>query len=99
MKNNPYLKQIRTLIDKILDDKTIKVYLFGSRAKGTERPDSDVDIALQAQCPITPQTMQSLREALEESHIPYLVDLVDLHQCDDHFKKTILKEAQLWKIY
>lgn len=41
-----YLSRLRTLILNGLKGENVKVMLFGSRAKGTNRPFSDVDIGI-----------------------------------------------------
>ena len=49
--------------------------LFGSRATGTFKPGSDVDIALKGQ--VTLQTLARIKALLEEeSSLPYLFDIV-----------------------
>lgn len=35
--------------------------------------------------------MKRLLEELEESDLPYIVDLVDYNKCDDYFKQIIDK--------
>lgn len=51
--------------------------LFGSVAKGTARPDSDLDVAVYANAPLTPQRKQQLvRDLAAASGRP--VDLVEL---------------------
>ena len=52
--------------------------LFGSRAMGTFKPGSDVDIALKGR--ITLQVLARLKASLEEeSSLPYLFDIADYH--------------------
>jgi predicted nucleotidyltransferase len=53
---------------------TVNVYLFGSRASGRPRATRDVDVAIDATAPLPPGVLATLREALEESTIPYRVD-------------------------
>ncbi len=53
-----------------------QVWLFGSRAKGTHQPGSDVDLALVGEA-IDRQLIARLRAILdEESPIPYFFDVV-----------------------
>ena len=53
-----------------------RVVLFGSRAKGTALPESDIDIAVSGV-----QDVELLREALEELPTLYKIDLVSLDDC------------------
>lgn len=57
-----------------------KAAVFGSRAKGTYKPVSDVDIAVWGD-KISFSTIARLHEALEEeSPMPYFFDIVDYGQ-------------------
>jgi proline iminopeptidase len=49
--------------------------LFGSRATGSARPTSDIDVAILAPAMTGPQWSR-LREALEESDVVFIVDAV-----------------------
>ena len=53
------------------------VVLYGSRASGTARRDSDYDIAIGGPAPFTPDRLASLHQALERV-LPAAVDLRDL---------------------
>lgn len=52
-----------------------KAILFGSRAKGTHRPGSDIDIALVGEG-LDIDILGHLMRTFEESSIPYQVDLI-----------------------
>ena len=43
---DPILTQFRAALNEIYGDRIDRVVLFGSRARGDERPDSDYDIAV-----------------------------------------------------
>jgi predicted nucleotidyltransferase len=51
------------------------IVLFGSRAAGTFKPGSDVDLALRGQN-LTFDDVLSLKTALDETTLPYAFDLV-----------------------
>ena len=53
-----------------------QVILFGSRAKGTERERSDIDIAVRGVSDIL-----ALQEEIEDISTLYKIDLVDLDEC------------------
>ncbi|CCQ93685.1 conserved hypothetical protein [[Clostridium] ultunense Esp] len=38
-----------------------------------------------------------LRERIEESPIPYRVDLVDLSKAEDSFREKVMKEGISWE--
>jgi hypothetical protein len=43
---DPIMKRFRADLDKIYGDRLDRVVLFGSRARGDARPDSDYDVAV-----------------------------------------------------
>ena len=44
--DDPVLKRYRAVLDEMYGDQIERVVLFGSRARGDARPDSDYDVAL-----------------------------------------------------
>jgi predicted nucleotidyltransferase len=75
----------------------IKIYLFGSRARGTNRENSDVDLALDLGRPLELDEMGQIRQVLDVLYVPVKIDLVDLCRAQDPFRTKILKEAIAWK--
>jgi predicted nucleotidyltransferase len=70
------------------------IYLFGSRARGEASPYSDIDIAIKGNRPLKRELTQ-VRFAIEESELPYKVDLVDLAQAP-YLQTIINKEGIVW---
>lgn len=58
-----------------------RVVLFGSRAKGTHRPASDVDLAIIG--PVTRAELAQLALALDDTTLPYHLDLVLVRTIDN----------------
>lgn len=54
------------------------IYIFGSRAKGNFKTGSDIDLAIMNDN-IEFTTILRLKNDLEESSLPYKVDLVNFH--------------------
>lgn len=75
---------------------TAKIYLYGSRARGTNRPNSDIDIALDAEKIIEWSKLDEVRTVLEATNIPYKIDVVDLKSASQSFANVILNEGILW---
>ena len=71
-------------------------YLFGSWATGRRHSASDIDVAIEATEPLAPGLLAGLREALEESTIPYRVDVVDLADADPTFRERVRREGVVW---
>ncbi len=91
-----YLARIRDIVMEGLGGRRAKVYLFGSRARGDARRWSDVDVAVLPLEPLPPRMLGDIREALEESHVPYTVDVVDLSSADAAFREAVEREGVLW---
>ncbi|WP_148161807.1 nucleotidyltransferase domain-containing protein [Hydrogenobacter thermophilus] len=75
--------------------KKVKVYLFGSRVKGQNTPRSDLDLGFLSEEEIGYELFL-LRELLEESNLPFSVDVVDLSRVGEEFRNLVLKEGKLW---
>jgi len=71
-----------------------KVYLFGSYAKGTAREGSDVDIAVLGESSLREKMVRAKLD-IEDSLLPFKVDLVDLSQ-SPYLKKIVLEEGIVW---
>lgn len=71
-----------------------QVFVFGSRANGKPRRASDLDLAFDLGGPMAHILMSDLREAFEESDLPYKVDVVDLHAISESFKAQISSELK-----
>lgn len=70
-----------------VDPAPLRLVLFGSRARGDARPDSDLDLLVVMSKPrLTPQerqvALQALRSALRPLRLPVGVDLVVVGQED-----------------
>jgi predicted nucleotidyltransferase len=69
------------------------VYLFGSRARGDAGAYSDIDIAIESSHVLSDKISQ-VRFDIEESLIPYKVDLVELSKAP-YLQDIIEKEGVL----
>ena len=69
-----------------------RIFLFGSRAKNTHRPFSDIDLCIINQKAIPDIIMASIKEQFQESDIPFKVDVVDFHSISNDFQKLISRE-------
>lgn len=96
MTTNWILQEIRRLTQDVLRGYDVDIYLFGSWAHGRPSHASDVDVGVDAHTPLPPGTLAILRERLEESHIPYRVEVVDLTSVDDAFRATVVHQGVRW---
>ena len=74
-----------------------KVMLFGSRARGTNHPGSDIDIAIDAGKKADLHEIMRARLTLENTDIPFNMDLVDINRVPPELREAILKEGIVWK--
>jgi predicted nucleotidyltransferase len=90
------LEIVRDIVLRGLTGLQCRVVLFGSRAKGHPGRASDVDVAVLPREPLPRGALSSIREALEESRVPWRVDLVDLSDVDPSFRSRVLDEGIEW---
>ena len=90
------LERVREIVRRALGPRRAEVYLFGSWARGAQRPTSDIDLAIQASEPLSPGILAAVHEALEESTLPYRVDVVDLAETDPAFREGVRRDGILW---
>ncbi len=87
------LNAIKVIIKKHLPDKTYRAFVFGSRAEGTNRKFSDYDIGIMGKKPLAFGTLSLIEEELENSDIPYTVDVVDFFNVSKDFKSLALSKT------
>lgn len=96
MAKEKYFKKIREVIFKNLIGYQYDLYLFGSQSRKKAGRTSDIDIAILPKTPLRMGLLSKIREDLEESHIPYPVDLVDLSTSTPAFLEQVKNEGQIW---
>ena len=74
----------------------MRIYLFGSWARGGAKRSSDVDIAIESREDMS-FLIGEFREALENSCIVYNVDVVDMNFAAESLCKKIREEGIVWK--
>lgn len=85
-----------SLLDSLLitplKKENIDVWIFGSRAREDFQKFSDIDILFEAKKPIPSGLLFSITEALEESRLPYKVDLVNIDDLAESYRENILRD-------
>ncbi len=82
------ISEIKKIIFQFLDSKKDKAFIFGSRATGSGRKFSDIDIGVKSEKEIDILLLSDIEEAFEESNIPYTIDVVDFSQVSDRFNEV-----------
>lgn len=88
----PQYELLEELLVKPLNKMGAKVWIFGSRARGDQKKFSDIDILFESSHEISLGQLSQLREALEESDLPYKVDIVNVHDLADSYRNNVLKD-------
>jgi predicted nucleotidyltransferase len=91
------LERVREIVLAVVGDDDVRVYLFGSCATGSLRPSSDIDVAVEPLHGLASASLAALRERLEDSDIPYDVDVVDLSTVPREFAHRVRREGVVWK--
>ena len=74
-----------------------KISLFGSRARGTHSPRSDIDIAVDAGLPLAPLAIDEANSVMEATNIKSHIDVVDSNRVSNEMRASILQEGIVWK--
>ena len=72
-----------------------EVWAFGSRAKWTAKPYSDLDLAIITDHALSLAVSAALEDAFSESDLPWKVDIVDWATTSASFRKIIEQQKVL----
>jgi len=91
-----YLEIIKKNIQDVFGAQTdLRAYIFGSRATGKHRRNSDIDLALKSKSTDLEKKIYILKERLEESKIPYKMDIVNWDAIIKEYLPQIKKDKKL----
>ena len=88
------IDSLKSFLKEFFKGYRVKVYLFGSYAKGNFTGQSDIDIAIESEENIA-EMITILRYILEESNLPQKVEVIYLNEFPE-FKSVVEKEGKLW---
>ncbi len=71
-----------------------EVLIFGSRATGRAKPHSDIDLVIMGDELLPVTTIRILRDAFDDSDLPFQVDLVEWAGTSEEFRKVIAVTAR-----
>jgi len=91
------IEELRGLVLAALADRDATVWLFGSCARGAPRQHSDIDVAILPRDELPLGLFAELEADIEESTIPYDVDLVDLRRADPALIAEVRREGVKWR--
>ncbi len=87
-------QEIRDIIFQFLNTKEYQVFIFGSRMIGNAKKYSDYDIGIWGKKPAPWHILLKIEDALEESDLPYKVDIVDFSLVSSGFRKVALSKVK-----
>ncbi len=86
-----HLETVKAILRRHLPGR--EVCVFGSRARGTAKEYSDLDLAIIGDVPLTLGQLALLENDLDESELPFKVDVVDWAATGEPFRQVIRKTA------
>ena len=91
LKERINLKKIDLIVDELKKYSPKKIILFGSRARGDNLKNSDIDIAVELD--LSFREKRKLKEKIDLIAGLYSVDLFFFDEMSDEFKRKVLKEG------
>jgi len=92
------LELLKDIAKDVFEGEDVTVILFGSRARGDYFETSDMDVGILPRGEMNKSKITLLRERLENSNIPYKLDVVDLSQASNEFTDQVLEQGLIiWK--
>jgi type I restriction enzyme S subunit len=88
-----HLELIRNILDRHIPG--IEVRAFGSRVSGQKKPYSDLDLVIVGQKQLPQKAYYQLKDAFEESSLPFRIDLLDWHRISSSFRRVIEQAYQV----
>jgi predicted nucleotidyltransferase len=80
---------VRDILVAALPSENRRIFVFGSRARGTQKRAADLDLAIDLGRPMSREEQSQLADQFEESDLPYRVDIIDLHTVSARFKAIV----------
>ena len=87
-------EEIKRIVFRFLSPSEYKVFIFGSRIVGKAKKYSDYDIGIIGKKAVPWKILTLIEEDLEESDLPYKVDIVDFSLVSSNFKKVALSKIK-----
>ena len=93
---NPFIAEAQKIILAHIPLNEYSVFVFGSRAGNELKAYSDLDIGVLGEMSLPVDTLYKIKSLLNDSTIPYKVDLIDFRNVSDEFKRIAMKKIQVW---
>jgi uncharacterized protein len=87
-------KEYKKRIDALMMQYPYQFYMYGSRARGTEKPLSDLDLCIFSDVSLI--TLAELKEAFNNLMLPFTVDLVAWGRLSEDFRNMIKNDMRAY---
>lgn len=87
-------KEYKRRIDALVLQYPYAFYVYGSRARGTEKPMSDLDLCIFSDIPMT--LLAEIKENLNNLMLPFPIDLVAWGRLSEDFKRIIHNDLRAY---
>jgi uncharacterized protein len=88
-----HLMIVKSILQKLIPETT--VWVFGSRITHQVKTYSDLDLVIIGEKKIPQTTYYQLQDAMEESSLPFKVDVLDWHRITPSFRKIIQQQHEI----
>ncbi|MFZ2226213.1 MAG: nucleotidyltransferase domain-containing protein [Candidatus Moraniibacteriota bacterium] len=95
MLEEKYIAKIKELFSHQLE-KGERVFVFGSSVEGTKF--NDVDLAIVSERKEIDKTISKIKDALDESSLPYRFDVININNTKDPFRERVMGGPKIWII-
>ncbi len=82
-----HLITIKTILQRLIPNTS--VWVFGSRITSASKSYSDLDLVIVGKKRVPQILYYQIKDAMEESDLPFRVDVLDWHRISPSFKKII----------
>ena len=93
MKSEKWVEKLKKIVEELKKYHPKKIVLFGSRARGDFRKNSDIDIAVDLN--LSFREKRKLKEKIDIIAGLYSIDLVFLNDLEEEFRKKVLSEGKV----
>jgi len=92
MVKDKYLKQVSTIIKPFSREKQTRFFLFGSSLVQDRFGDLDIGVIGE----VGEEIVGTIKEQLENSNLPYFVDVINFNKVSEDFKNNVFNHKILW---
>jgi len=81
------LEMVRNILNRFASE--AEIIVFGSRVHGTAKPWSVLDLAIKAESALDWKLLEEIKEAFQESELPFRVDILDWNEITGAFRRAV----------